>query len=131
MENQHYVGIDISKKTLDWARFDGQKILCCVSTENSATGIRSALSQMGEIPGYIPQKTIFCMEYTARRTVGIYNAHIMEVMYRFGLPIWLENSTQIKQATGIGQRPEGVPEPGCGLYLLSGEHRHYHPNRVS
>lgn len=31
--------------------------------------------------------------------------------------------------SGIGQRPEGVPEPGCGLYLLSREHRHHHPNR--
>ncbi len=96
MENQHYVGIDISKKTLDWAVFDGQRIVFCVSAENSATGIRSALSQMGKILGFIPQKTIFCMEHT-----GIYNAHLMEVMYKLGLPIWLENSTQIKQASGM------------------------------
>lgn len=67
MENQHYVGIDISKRTLDWAIFDGQKIVFCASTENSALGIKSALSQMREIPGFIPQKSIFCMEHTARR----------------------------------------------------------------
>lgn len=95
MENQHYVGIDISKKTLDWAVFEGQKIVFCASTENSASGIKSALTQMREIPGFVPQKSIFCMEHT-----GIYNAHLMEVMHNLGLPIWLENSTQIKQATG-------------------------------
>lgn len=96
MENQHYVGIDISKKTLDWAMFDGQKIVFFVSTENSAPGIKSALTQMREVPGFVPQKSIFCMEHT-----GIYNAHILEVMHKSGLLIWLENSTQIKQAGGM------------------------------
>lgn len=96
MGNQHYVGIDISKKTLDWAMFDGQKIVFFVSTENSAPGIKSALTQMREVPGFVPQKSIFCMEHT-----GIYNAHILEVMHKSGLLIWLENSTQIKQAGGM------------------------------
>lgn len=96
MDIKHYVGIDIAKKTLDWAVFDGQRIVFSTSTENSATGIRSALSQMGEIPGFTPLRTIFCMEHT-----GIYNAHLLEVMHKSGLLIWLENSTQIKQASGM------------------------------
>ena len=101
MEIQHYVGIDISKKTLDWATFDGQKTVFCVSTDNSATGIKSALSRMREMPGFILRKAIFCMEHTARRAVGIHNSHLLEVMHKSGLLIWLENSTQMKQAGGM------------------------------
>lgn len=96
MDNQHYVGIDISKKTLDWAVFDSHNIVFCTSTENSIPGIKSALNQMREIPGLLQEQTVFCMEHT-----GIYNAHLLDFLYKAIHPIWLENSTQIKQAGGM------------------------------
>jgi len=96
MDNQYYVGIDISKGTLDWAVFDGRSIVFCTSTDNSAPGIKSALNQIRGIPGLLPQQTVFCMEHT-----GIYNAHLLGFLHKADLPVWLENSTQIKQASGM------------------------------
>ena len=33
--------------------------------------------------------------------MGLYNAHLLEVLYELKLPIWLESSLQIKQAGGM------------------------------
>ena len=39
-----------------------------------------------------------------RRTVGIYNAHLLDVLHQQKLAIWLESSLQIKQAGGMQPR---------------------------
>lgn len=36
------------------------------------------------------------MEHT-----GLYNAHALEELFHAGLPLWLENSLQIKKAGGL------------------------------
>lgn len=36
-----------------------------------------------------------------RRTVGIYNAHLLDFLHKLHFPIWLESSLQIKKAGGL------------------------------
>ncbi|WP_020606009.1 IS110 family transposase [Spirosoma spitsbergense] len=96
MDIFHYVGIDISKATLDWAIFDGKTLVLQTTTSNTVTGIKTALRQLKALVSWNPEKAVFCMEHT-----GIYNAHLLEFLYKAKLPIWLENSTQIKQAGGM------------------------------
>lgn len=96
MDIHHYIGIDISKATLDWAVFDGKVLVWQTTTLNSVAGIKTALRQLRTLADWNPKQAVFCMEHT-----GIYNAHLLEFLHKASLPIWLENSTQIKQAGGM------------------------------
>jgi transposase len=96
MDIHHYVGIDISKATLDWAVYDGKALVLQMTTSNTIIGIKTALRQLKKLVNWNLKQAVFCMEHT-----GIYNAHLLEFLHKASLPIWLENSTQIKQAGGM------------------------------
>jgi len=96
MDIRYFVGIDISKATLDWAAYHQHGICLQIQTPNSIEGIKSALRLLKKLPDWNPGQVVFCMEHT-----GIYNAHLLEYLYQLQLPIWLEASLQIKQAGGL------------------------------
>lgn len=89
-------GIDIAKATLDWAVYDGKKIVLQTSSLNTIAGIKTALRLLKALPGWNPQQAIFCLEHT-----GIYNAHLLDFLHKLHFPIWLESSLQIKKAGGL------------------------------
>lgn len=96
MNIRYYVGIDIAKATLDWAVYDGKKMVFQTNTPNSVAGIKTALRLLKTLPDWIPQQAVFCMEHT-----GIYNAHLLDFLHKLHFPIWLESSLQIKKAGGL------------------------------
>lgn len=96
MEINYYIGVDVSKATLDWAVFDGQSIVLQTQLPNSEAGIKAAVKLVKALPEFTPQTSIVCMEHT-----GIYNAIILSQLAIFSFPIWLESSLQIKKAGGL------------------------------
>lgn len=96
MDIHYFVGIDIAKATLDWAIYDGKKMVLQTSTPNSVTGIKTALRLLKALPDWHPEQAVFCMEHT-----GIYNAHLLDFLHKLHFPIWLESSLQIKKAGGL------------------------------
>lgn len=96
MDICYFIGIDISKATLDWAVYDGKKMILQTSTANSVAGIKTALRLLKTLPEWNTQQAIFCMEHT-----GIYNAHLLDFLHKLHFPIWLESSLQIKKAGGL------------------------------
>jgi transposase len=96
MEIRYYIGIDVSKATLDWAVFDGKTIILQTQSPNSEKGIKAAIKLLRSLPEFAPQLSIACLEHT-----GIYNALILQQLSAFSFPIWLESSLQIKQAGGL------------------------------
>lgn len=96
MDTHYFIGIDIAKITLDWAVYDGKKMVLQTSTVNSVAGIKTALRLIKTLPQWNPQQAIFCMEHT-----GIYNAHLLDFLHKLQYPIWLESSLQIKKAGGL------------------------------
>lgn len=96
MDTHYFIGIDIAKITLDWAVYDGKKMVLQTSTVNSVAGIKTALRLIKTLPQWNPQQAIFCMEHT-----GIYNAHLLDFLHKLHYPIWLESSLQIKKAGGL------------------------------
>jgi transposase len=96
MDFHHYIGIDISKATLDWVVYTPQGIQLRTQTPNTVEGLRLVFQQLKLLPAWNPKQALFCIEHT-----GIYNAHLLEYLYQLGLPIWLESSLQIKQAGGM------------------------------
>lgn len=63
MDTHYFIGIDIAKITLDWAVYDGKKMVLQTSTVNSVAGIKTALRLIKTLPQWNPQQAIFCMEY--------------------------------------------------------------------
>ena len=96
MDIRYYVGIDIAKATLDWAVYDGKKVVLQTSTPNSVVGIKTVLRLLKSLPDWKPVDAVFCMEHT-----GIYNAHLLDFLHKLHFPIWLESSLQIKKAGGL------------------------------
>lgn len=97
MDFYHFVGIDISKDTLDWAVYTQQQgIILSIQTDNTLKGIKSALTPLKAQPNWNSAQAVYCMEHT-----GIYNAHLLETFYQLKFSIWLESSLQIKQAGGM------------------------------
>jgi transposase len=96
MELEHYVGIDVSKATLDFAVcVDGSTIMQ-LQCENSKKGIIKAVKQLRGLADFKMTTTIFCMEYT-----GIYNNHLLDYLLSCKSLIWMETALQIKKTQGI------------------------------
>lgn len=96
MDIRYFIGVDISKATLDWAVFDGKAIILQSQSTNSELGIKTALKLIKALPDFQSAEAVCCMEHT-----GIYNAHLLAYLHKISLPIWLENSLQIKKSGGL------------------------------
>ncbi|RDB04646.1 IS110 family transposase [Runella aurantiaca] len=96
MEIRYYIGIDVSKATLDWAVFDGKTTVLQTQSPNSEKGIKTVLRLLKELPDFSVQFSIICLEHT-----GIYNAVVLQQLVAASFPVWLESSLQIKQAGGL------------------------------
>lgn len=97
MDIQHFIGVDISKATLDWAVYSAKGgIIYQTQSANSEVGIKATIKTIKSLPDFEIVKSVCCMEHT-----GIYNAHLLNYLHKLHLPIWLENSLQIKKAGGL------------------------------
>ncbi len=96
MDIRYFIGVDISKATLDWAVFDGKTIVLQSQSANSEAGIKATLKLIKVLPGFKVTKSVCCMEHT-----GIYNAHLLACLHKLSFPLWLESSLQIKKAGGL------------------------------
>ena len=96
MELKHYVGIDVSKATLDFAVCAEGKIILQLQCENNKKGIVKAEKQLRQVDEFAMTTSLFCMEYT-----GIYSNHLLEYLLSCKSCIWLETALQIKQSQGI------------------------------
>lgn len=96
MELKHYVGIDVSKLTLDFAVCAEGKIVSQLQCENNKKGIVKAVKQLRQLAGFAMTTSVFCMEFT-----GIYNNHLLDYLLSCKSAIWLESGLQIKQTQGM------------------------------
>ena len=101
MDIRYFIGIDISKATLDWAIFDGKDIVFQSQSANSQAGVKATVKLIRALPGFAIAESVCCMEHT-----GIYNrtggpAHTLSCLHKPGFPLWLESSLQIKKSGGM------------------------------
>jgi len=96
MEFKHYVGIDVSKSTLDFAVCSNGEIISRHHCENNKKGIVQVLKEMRKLTGFGMTSSVFCMEYT-----GIYNNHLLDYLLASKSSIWMEPALRIKQSQGM------------------------------
>ncbi len=95
MEN-YYFGVDISKRTLDIALVKDGSIISTAVIENTKIAIRDFFTPFVQQFQMAHQQGWVCMEHT-----GIYNAPMLEELFKLKLHICVEPALQIKQSMGI------------------------------
>ena len=96
MNYAFFIGIDVSKNTLDFAVSEGKELLLQTTISNDLSGIREFWNQLKSIKGFCLERSIFCMEHT-----GIYNQNILSFLYSKKANISLEASVHIKLSGGL------------------------------
>lgn len=97
MENfTFFIGIDISKATLDFAVVVSNKLLFHHQNTNDKLGIEGFIKQLkAQCPDANFLNCLYCMEHT-----GIYNNHLLHFLQAKQAKVWLENPIQIKDSLG-------------------------------
>lgn len=96
MNYDFFIGIDVSKNTLDFAVRAGKQLLLQATISNEPASIREFWNQLKSIKGFCSSKAIFCMEHT-----GIYNQNILNFLYSKKVNISLEAAIHIKLSGGL------------------------------
>lgn len=95
MNYSFYIGIGISKKTLDFAVRDQKQHLLHCKVDNSPIGFEQFKVQC-MIKEIDLQKSLICCEHT-----GIYSRNILTLAIQDNLSLWLESSLRIKRSLGL------------------------------
>ncbi len=96
MSYQWFIGIDVSKQTLDITILNNNEKKMYEQIVNNDQSIKSFLKKLVSVQKLCLSDCLFCLEHT-----GIYNAHFLKVMEEKKLAVCLESSVQIKQSGGL------------------------------
>lgn len=94
-EFEYFIGVDVSKKTLDISVLKQKEFLFHNQIDNTPRSITSFLKQL-KGKGIDPNRCLFCAEHT-----GIYNEHLQRVCTEKELALWVEKPLQIKRSQGL------------------------------
>ncbi len=95
MTNQYYIGVDVSKKTLDIYALKEQEKLFYLCISNDTKGFKTFDKECKK-HGVIPQESILCLENTGLYGM-LFAAWATEKKYK----VWIENPIAIKQSRGL------------------------------
>jgi len=96
MQFKFFVGIDVSKDTLDFSVVTEGKEVRDFRIENSSKAIKVALRTLGSLNGFCIPNTLFCLEQT-----GLYNNHVTSMLHSMEANIWVEKAIEIKRSSGL------------------------------
>ena len=97
MNYKWFIGIDVSKSTLDCCVMLLDQKLFHQQIENTPRSINQFLKKLEkELTGFSISNTLFCMEHT-----GIYNIHLLNILHQSDANIWLESAIHIIKSMGV------------------------------
>jgi transposase len=96
MEFKFFVGVDVSKDTLDFAVYAESKLQIERKAVNTTVGIKAFIKEFKKTFSPDPTAFIFCMEHT-----GIYCNHLLRYLEKEKIAAWIENPLAIKSFFGI------------------------------
>ncbi|QQR84815.1 MAG: transposase [Flavobacteriales bacterium] len=93
---RHWIGIDVSKATLDVALLDEQgKVTAEEKVANTEKGLRSMWKRWTKMYGLKKDQCLVCLEPT-----GHYSHLPLETLVRLEVPTWLAHPTDIIKSIG-------------------------------
>lgn len=118
MEIKHFIGVDVSKNTLDIAVVADAKKQLHYQIKNTAKDIKAFLPRLLYEAKATIADTVFCMEYT-----GIYNNLLIRHLQAQGGKIWMESAVQISKCTGVTRGKNDKVDSGrIALYAYTNRH---------
>lgn len=91
-----FIGIDVSKSTLDFTALKDNQVLFHLQSSNDLAGIRGFWKQLKSQTGFRLEHALFCMEHT-----GIYNQHLLGFLAVKKAALCLESAIHIKRSSGL------------------------------
>jgi transposase len=91
----HFVGVDVSKDTLDFAVVVSNKVLFHQQVSNDKKGITQFLKELRKQTKVNLVDCLFCLEFT-----GIYNNPLLNALYQKA-SIWVERAAHIRDSLGL------------------------------
>lgn len=85
------IGIDISKKTLDWCVMEGKEVSGYHRTSNNMDAIGEKLREVLEKGGFHIGEVLVCAEFTGR-----YIHPLVLACHKYGVDLWLESGYNVK-----------------------------------
>lgn len=101
MQFSFFVGIDVSKNSLDFAVRNQQKLLFHTKVENNEDGLQQFKEQCQDNNVELKQ-SLFCCEHT-----GIYSQILLSFASQHKFSLWLESSMRIKRSMGLQRAVPG------------------------
>lgn len=120
MQIKNFIGIDISKNTLDVSviNIKGETVYYQRIANNSKS-IKLGLMELMKHHKTNYEENLFCMEYT-----GVYNMLLLSFLQSMGAKIWLESGSQIKKSMGIVRgKTDKVDSIRIAMYAFTNRHR--------
>ena len=96
MDYKVFIGVDVSKKTLDFVVFFEGKKLFHIQVGNNKQGINRFYKKTRQLIGVEQDHWLVCMEHT-----GIYCNPLLEYATGKGLAVWMEDACRIKAYHGL------------------------------
>ena len=91
----YFIGIDVSKHTLDVAVSLEYELLFHFKVSNNLSGIQKIMSQLSS-KGIEPDLCLFCVEFT-----GVYSSLLATTLVENQFKVWMESGARIKASKGL------------------------------
>lgn len=119
MQIKHFIGIDVSKDTLDLSVVVDGKNLQHYCIKNSTKEIKSAVNKIMKAFGATVDDTIFCMEHT-----GMYNLPLVKWLQSQQGKMWLESGVHIRKTLGLVRgKNDKVDSARIAMYAYINRHQ--------
>lgn len=96
MEYKWFIGIDVSKETLDFVVLEGVEKRFHMQVSNDMQGISSFYNQLVKEVSFQKDQGLFCLEHT-----GAYCNPFLDFATSKGMLVWLEDAKKIKAYHGL------------------------------
>lgn len=96
MHYHFFIGIDVSKSTLDFTVLANNEKQFQLQTSNDLAGLRQFWKHLKQQGAFALEQSVFCMEHT-----GIYNQHLLNFLHQKKAAICLESAVHIKRSAGL------------------------------
>lgn len=119
MQIKHFIGIDVSKDTLDLNVVVDGKSLQHYCIKNRTVDIKSTISRIMKTLGATVDDTIFCMEHT-----GMYNLPLVKWLQSHQGKMWLESGVHIRKTLGVVRgKNDKVDSSRIAMYAYLNRHQ--------
>jgi transposase len=119
MQIKHFIGIDVSKDTLDLNVVVDGKSLQHYCIKNRTVEIKSTISKIMKTLGATVDDTIFCMEHT-----GMYNLPLVKWLQSHQGKMWLESGVHIRKTLGVVRgKNDKVDSSRIAMYAYINRHQ--------